>query len=248
VKIPILYEDFDLIVVEKPAGILAVPTVRHAEFSSASPEIPKQVRDDRLKPEKTIGDMVGAMPVHRLDRDTSGIMILAKNEKAKEAMQKLFSERKIKKTYTALVWGKVEPKKGEIQIPLGRGAKDRLRVVPRSDGRESKTIYDVIKYFRQKRDGKTRPRKMVTEKSNNEEMSLMRIDLKTGRTHQIRVHFSAIGHPVVGDQKYSNRKTELKRQFLHASEISFIHPFTGEEIHFKSELPKDLDKYLNSLS
>ena len=209
-NIQILYDDQDILVVEKPAGVLAYP-------------LPG-------KTEKTIGDMVGAMPVHRLDRDTSGIMILAKNEKAKAAMQKLFGERKIKKTYTALVQGRVEPSSGEINIPLGRGAKDRLRVVPKHSGRESATAYKVTKYF----------------PKNN--MSLLSVDLKTGRTHQIRVHFASIGHPVVGDQKYSKKSVGgLKRQFLHASEIGFTHPITGENLYLKSELPVDLNKYLFSL-
>lgn len=220
-NINILYEDKDLIVVEKPAGVLAVP------LSPRRTVLPEGQSFNRG--EKTIGDLVGAIPCHRLDRDTSGIMILAKNEKAKEAMQKIFAERKIKKIYTALVWGKVEPEKGEIMIPLGRGSKDRLRVVPNVRGRTSHTLYEVVKYY---------------PESN---MCLLTVDLKTGRTHQVRVHFSAIGHPVVGDAKYSNRKTELARQFLHASEISFVHPFTGEEICLKSKLSKDLKSFLSSL-
>lgn len=209
-NIPVIYEDKYIIAVEKPAGILAYPLPGLNE--------------------KTIGDMVSAIPVHRLDRDTSGIMILAKDEEAKEAMQKIFAERKVKKTYTTLLWGRVEPERGEITIPLGRGSKDRLRVVPASHGRESRTIYTVKKYF--PKDG----------------MSLAEVDLKTGRTHQIRVHFSAIGHPVVGDKKYAKRKTKLSRQFLHASSISFMHPYTRKKILLSSELPSDLSSFLETLS
>jgi 23S rRNA pseudouridine1911/1915/1917 synthase len=205
-KLNILYEDQYIIAVEKPAGVLAYPLPGSDE--------------------KTIGDIYNALPIHRLDRDTSGIILLAKSEEVKEIMQKLFKERQIEKTYTALVCGKVEPKSGEIKIPLGRGSKDRLRVVPSTEGRESHTTYSVEKYFEEK------------------DMSLLRVGLKTGRTHQIRVHFSAIGHPVVGDKKYSKKESTLKRQFLHATEISFIHPYTHKLINLKSPLPKDLKSYL----
>lgn len=206
-EIPVIYEDENMIVVEKPAGFLAFPLPGSDE--------------------KTIGEMVGGLPVHRLDRDTSGLLILAKSEEAKLKLQKLFSERKIEKRYKTLVWGKVEPKEGVINIPLGRGTKDRLRVVPKSGGRESVTEYQVEKYF--------------------SDSSLLDVNLKTGRTHQIRVHFSAIGHPVVGDAKYSNRKTELERQFLHAYYLKFENPFNGKIMELKSDLPNDLRIYLNNL-
>jgi 23S rRNA pseudouridine1911/1915/1917 synthase len=209
-KIPILFQDKYILAVEKPAGVLAYP-------------LP-------TSDEKTIGDMFSALMIHRLDRDTSGIILLAKNEEVKNKMQRLFKKRKIEKTYTALVWGKVEPERGEIKIPLGRGSKDRLRIVPQTEGRESHTIYEVEKYFKTKN------------------MTLVRVGLKTGRTHQIRVHFSAIGHPVVGDTKYTRKDTSLKRQFLHASELSFIHPYTHKKIKLKSLLPDDLKNYLSTLS
>lgn len=209
-EIPILFEDDYLKVAEKPAGVLAYPLPGSTE--------------------KTVGDMVNALPVHRLDRDTSGILILAKNEEAKAAMQRIFKERKVEKRYKALVWGDVDPKEGIINIPIGRGSKDRLRMVPAHSGRESITHYSVEKYFPKSK------------------MSLVDVDLKTGRTHQIRVHFNAIGHPVVGDSKYSNRKAELARQFLHAYKVSFISPFNRKQMNFESDLPKDLKEYLNSLN
>lgn len=206
----ILYEDKYIIAVEKPAGILAFP-------------IPGST-------EKTIGDMVGALPCHRLDRDTSGIMLLAKSEEVKLAMQKLFKDRNIRKEYIALVWGKVEPDKGEIKIPLGRGTKDRMRIVPDAEGRESHTIYSVRRYY------------------PKSDMSLLSVEIKTGRTHQIRVHFSSIGHPVVGDKEYSRKLAELSRQFLHAESISFNHPYTKKRINLTLKLPKELKDYLKTLS
>lgn len=206
----ILFEDEYILAVEKPAGILSYPLPGSNE--------------------KTIGDIYSALPVHRLDRDTSGIILLAKNKRAKKVMQGLFKERKIKKTYIALLWGKVEPERGEIKIPLGRGSKDRLRVVPDTAGRKSHTAYEVKKYFK------------VSD------MTLAQVGLMTGRTHQIRVHFSAIGHPVVGDAKYSKKVTILTRQFLHASEIIFTHPYTHKLVELKSPLPNDLKSYLSTLS
>lgn len=194
-------------VAEKPAGILSFPLPNSTE--------------------KTIGDVLGGMPVHRLDRDTSGLLILAKKQEAKDVLQGIFKERKIEKKYKALVSGKVEPRAGVIKIPLGRGAKDRLRVVPKPGGRESITEYRVEKYF------------------NN--ASLLDVNLKTGRTHQIRVHFSAIGHPVVGDIKYAKGNSLIKRHFLHAYYLRFIDPFTGREVELKSELPRDLDEFLKTL-
>lgn len=206
-EIKILFEDENIIVVDKPAGMLSYP-------------LPGSV-------EKTVGDMVGAKPCHRLDRDTSGVLILAKNEEAFHKIQVLFKERKVTKKYKALVWGKVEPEKGEINIPLGRGSKDRLKVVPKKDGRDSRTQYEVEKYFSEKN------------------MSLVDVNLLTGRTHQIRVHFSAIGHPVVGDQKYSNKKSDLSRQFLHAYHVEFLNPFTNIKISVESVLAADLVAFLH---
>lgn len=209
-KINVLFEDENIIAVDKPAGVLAYPLPGSSE--------------------KTIGEMVGAVPAHRLDRDTSGVMLLAKNEEAKLKMQKIFAERKIEKRYSALLWGKVEPEAGEIRIPLGRGSKDRLRVVADPSGRESHTIYKVKKYY------------------PKSDVSLVEVEIKTGRTHQIRVHFASIGHPVVGDKKYTGIKTGPGRQFLHAERLELASPFTGKKIALHAELPEDLKEYLGTLS
>lgn len=209
-KIKILFEDNNIIAVDKPAGILSYP-----------------LPGDK---ETTIGEIVNAKPAHRLDRDTSGVLLLAKNNKSLLALQKIFKERKIEKKYFTLVWGEIRPKNGEINIPLGRGSKDRLRVVPDGSGRDSRTIYEVVKYY------------------PKENVSLCKIDLKTGRTHQIRVHFNAIGHSVVGDNKYSKYKSQLSRQFLHSYQLIFTHPFTNKKIIIKSPLPGELDNFLKKLS
>lgn len=204
------YEDQYIKIIEKPAGILSVPL--------------------QGKDEDTVSDIFDGIPCHRLDRDTSGLIILAKNETFKEAIQKIFKDRKIIKKYYTLVWGKVEPEKGEIDIPLGRDPKNRLKVVPQIGGRESRTVYRVVRYY------------------PNQKMSLCEVDLKTGRMNQVRAHFTAIGHPVVGDMKYSNKDSDLKRHFLHSYYLSFKHPYTGENIEVKSDLPEDLSNFLTDLS
>lgn len=220
-KIQIIYEDEGLIAVNKPAGLLVYLPKNHkieetiVSILSDSISIPKNERSGI---------------VHRLDRDTSGLILVAKNNESEKKLKKMFKDREIKKQYKALVWGKVEPKEGIINIPLGRGSKDRLRIVPKEGGRKSVTKYNVSKYF------------------PKSDMTLLSVGLLTGRTHQIRVHFSSIGHPVVGDKKYSNRKTDLKRQFLHAESLIFNNPITNEKLELKVEIPKDLSRFIDKLS
>jgi len=175
--------------------------------------------------------------VHRLDRDTSGLMVVAKNEKSLVNLQNQFASHQVKKIYNALVFGKMEPEKGTINIALKRDPKNRTRfmVSKSKDAKEAVTKYKVNHELR----------------IMNQEVSLLEIELLTGRTHQIRAHFSAIGYPVVGDPVYKSRDSEifskkigLNRQFLHASELSFTHPITGKKMDFKSDLPSDLNKFL----
>lgn len=218
----ILFEDKDMMVVEKPAGLLVYP------LGNDRKEI---TLIDLLKGKLNFKHPnVRSGIVHRLDRETSGVLLVAKNEETESRLKNMFREREVEKTYTTLVWGILKPEKGEIKIPLGRASKDRLRVVPKENGRYSHTTYEVEKYY---------------PKSN---MTLVRVGLKTGRTHQIRVHFAAIGHPVVGDNKYTNKKTELKRQFLHATEIKFKHPYTGKLLVVRSPLSEDLKVFLKKVS
>jgi 23S rRNA pseudouridine1911/1915/1917 synthase len=220
--ITILYEDEHMLAVEKPAGLLVYPLENDAR---------EETLVDILRPKLNFNNPTERSGiVHRLDRETSGILLVAKDEKTETMLKKEFKERNVKKIYSTLVQGRIEPKKGEIKIPLGRASKDRLRVVPSPDGRESHTLYEVERYF------------------PKDDTSLVRAELKTGRTHQIRVHFSAIGHPVVGDKKYSSGASGLDRQFLHATEIEFVHPYTKKTVKVKSALPSDLKQYLSKLS
>jgi len=221
-NLKIIYEDEGLMAVDKPAGLLVYLPENHKEEKTLV-----SLLSDKTSFESD-GERNGI--VHRLDRGTSGLILVAKNKKSEFNLKKIFKERKVEKIYKALVWGKVEPNEGKINIPLGRGSKDRLRVVPKEGGRESITEYKVEEYFPQKN------------------MTLLSVNLKTGRTHQVRVHFSAIGHPVVGDKKYSKRSTEINRQFLHAEKLRFVNPFNNEELKLTSNLSDDLSEFLASLS
>ena len=212
-----------MIAVDKPAGVLVY-----------SPEHIKKSEDTLLDSVFSYLDFHNKATrngvVHRLDRDTSGVVLFAKNKQAEKELKKLFKDRKIQKKYVALVHGKLESKEGKITIPLGRAPKDRLRVVPKASGKPSETFYRVTKYY---------PDRAV---------SLLEIDLKTGRMHQIRVHFAAIGHPVVGDKVYGRRTDKISRQFLHAKSLEFVSPFDGKRIVVKSGLSKELEVFLKKLS
>lgn len=222
-KLKILTENENWLAIDKPAGLLVYwpPHFKKDELTLID------FVSDRLNFKKK-DERTGI--VHRLDRDTSGLIIIAKNEESEKRFKKIFKQRAIKKKYLTLLWGKLEHSSGVISIPLGRSPRERLKIVPDAKGKPSETIYTELKYF---------------PKSN---LTLCEVLLKTGRTHQIRVHFSSIGHPVVGDRRYSNLDTTLKRQFLHASSLRFMDPFTNKKISLKSNLPTDLEYFLKNLS
>jgi len=176
--------------------------------------------------------------VHRLDKETSGILLVAKTREAFANLQAQFKERKVQKSYIALVHGRPKLGEGKVVAPVGRlpWRRDRFGIVP--GGRESTTAYKL----------------MATYKKGESEYSLVEAYPKTGRTHQIRVHFKYLGHPVVADEFYAGRKTArgdrlwCPRLFLHAAEIEFGHPVSGERVSFGSPLPGDLTKALSSLT
>lgn len=179
--------------------------------------------------------------VHRLDKETSGVLLVAKTPDAFEKLQRQFKERTVKKHYLALVHGKVEPAQGEITAPVGRlpWNREKFGVIP--GGREAKTKYKVLSVMH-KLFGK-----------RGETVSLLELYPETGRTHQIRIHLKYLGHPVVGDLTYAGRKMArwdrswCPRLFLHASFLGFTHPESGEWLEFKSELPGDLQKVLSQI-
>lgn len=210
-KIDIIFEDDDILVIDKPAGITAHPAPGENDLTVSEVFATKYIS----KP-TTDRDMV----VHRLDKGTSGVMVLAKNEKAKEVLAQQFANRKVNKVYTALVHGRVIPEEGIIDMPLSRDIVSKNRMAPADEGKDAKTLYKVSKYY--------------------QGFTLVTANPKTGRTHQIRVHFSAIGHPLYGDSRYGSIEKGAKRIFLHATQLSLTHPTTSKRIKFNSALPTEL--------
>lgn len=221
----IIFEDNSFFVLYKPAGWIT----NDADTTTDQPVLQTWVRnnfDYELKGSVEFRDGI----VHRLDKETSGILLIAKNEKAFTSLQSQFKERIVKKTYLTLVHGKVVPIQGEISASVGRlpWRRDRFGVLP--GGRNARTDYKVIKYYT----------------TGSEIFSFMEMAPQTGRTHQIRIHLKYLGFPIVADNFYAGRKRSkkdrewCKRLFLHAHTIEFNHPQTGNSIKFESELPEDL--------
>jgi len=232
VKPKIIYQDDSFFVIDKPAGWIT----NEAETTTTQPVLQTWIRnnfDYPLKGDRELRDGV----VHRLDKETSGIVVIAKTKESFEKLQAEFKNREVEKTYIALLHGKLEPETGEIKATVGRlpWRRDRFGVI--AGGRESHTLYKVLKFY----------------PGNNAGHTLTEFYPKTGRTHQIRIHAKHIGHAIVADEFYAGRKTARNdrkwcpRLFLHAASIKFIHPVTNETVEFKSELPPDLEKVLNNL-
>lgn len=229
----IIYEDDDLMVLDKPAGMV----VNKSE--TAKEETVQDWVGKRLglgKEELGIGGRAGI--VHRLDKETSGLLLIAKTEPAFEELQRQFKAREVKKKYLALVIGKVTPENGEINAPVGRLPWDREKFGVFPGGREARTEYKVLDYYSLAPNSYT----------------LLELAPATGRTHQIRVHLKYLGYPIVGDTLYAGRREVIKqrkwcpRTFLHAAWLKFKDPRTGEEKIFESPLPEELKKCLTLLS
>lgn len=236
----IIFEDDSFLVIDKPAGL----TVNHSETTKNEETVQSWIEknfDFPLAQDSFLRNGV----VHRLDKETSGLLLIAKTKEAFENLQGQFKERKVKKTYLALVHGKVEPNEGVIEASISRSPFDRKKFGVFLGGREARTKYKTISNFqfllRQAQDPE-RSRGTIS----NEKFTLLELFPETGRTHQIRVHLKFIGYSVVGDEKYAGRKTARQdrqwcpRQFLHAAGLSFNHPVSGEKIELASELPSDL--------
>ncbi len=223
IPLNIIYEDDDLLVVDKPAGLAVHPAPGHPSHTLVNAvlsHLPGLAEtDDSLRP--------GI--VHRLDKDASGIMVVAKNNAAQLNLIDQFKARSVVKAYMVLVKGHLTPEDGIIEAPIGRDPRNRKRmaVVAEAEGREARTRYNVVKYIGN--------------------YTLLEVKTETGRTHQIRVHLSAIGYPVVGDATYGVKSDYLSRQFLHACRLGFKLPSTGEYVEFTSNLPPDLEQALKDI-
>lgn len=218
----IIYESKDLVVINKPAGLIVYPAPGHSSHTLANALL------QRYPDLEKFGGSLRPGIVHRLDRDTSGLMVVARNETARLDLVNQFKSRSVIKGYTVLVKGKITPETGAIEAPIGRDPAHRQRMAVVSTGRPARTDYRVVKYI----DG----------------CSLIEARIHTGRTHQIRVHFAAIGFPVVGDSVYGYRTDLLRRQFLHSSYLQFLSPGRGELLTFRSELPEDLNSVLRMMN
>ncbi len=218
IPLNIVYEDNDLVVLNKPAGLTVHPAPGHTSHTLVNamlahcPDLAK------------FGDSLRPGIVHRLDKDTSGLMVIAKNSPAQQNLINQFKTRSVYKGYLVLVKGKLTPTRGIIEAPIGRHPANRKLMAVVTSGRQARTGYRVKEYL--------------------DNYTLLEVTLETGRTHQIRVHLSAIGYPVVGDPVYGVKSAHLKRQFVHAYRLGFHIPSSEEFKEFTCELPQDLKQAL----
>jgi 23S rRNA pseudouridine1911/1915/1917 synthase len=219
VGLGIPYEDEHLLVVDKPAGVVVHPSPGHATGTLVHGVLAHGAAG---------GDEDRPGIVHRLDRDTSGLLVVARADEAYERLQQLVREHGLERTYVALVRGRPRSRKGRIEAPIGRDRRDPTRQSLNTDSpRDAVTHFELLELIGQH--------------------ALLSVDLETGRTHQIRVHLAAVGLPVVGDSVYGVPDPALCRQFLHATRLAFAHPFTGTRVEVESPLPGELARYLDEL-
>jgi len=220
IAVEVIYEDPDIAVINKPAGLTVYPAPGHNMHTLVNALL------KRFPDLTCFGDSPRPGIVHRLDKDTSGLIVVARNEKARLDLVNQFKSRLVNKAYLVLVQGKLEPERGAIDAPIGRNPADRKRMAVVTSGRTARTDYRVLKRFKN--------------------CTLAEVRIQTGRTHQIRVHMSAIGHPVVGDKTYGKASIPPGRQFLHACYLELRLPGSGQTRSFTSGLPPDLQQVLRS--
>jgi 23S rRNA pseudouridine1911/1915/1917 synthase len=240
IPLDIVYEDEHLLVVNKPAGM-----VTHPAYGNYTGTLVNALLY-YCNSLSSVNTALRPGIVHRLDKDTSGLMVVAKTDTAHHLLAKQFAKRTIDREYWAIVWGAFKQKRGSIEASLGRSKKDRKKVTVTEEGKHAVTEYEVMQQF--------------------DMLSLVRLKLKTGRTHQIRVHLAHRGHPVFGDPTYGGRSASwgglsgkkaaqvlrllkiMTRQALHAKTIGFVHPTSSELVRFDSKLPEDMDLVLEELT
>ncbi len=223
IPIEVLYEDNDIIVVNKPKGMVVHPANGNPDGTLVNAVLAK------CKGTLSgIGGVIRPGIVHRLDKDTTGVIIVAKNDKAHINLSEQIKNHKVEKTYIALVRGIVKENEAKINMPIGRSQKDRKKMAVTKSGKEAITNFKVLKRF---------------PKSN---CTLLEVKIETGRTHQIRVHLSEIGYPIIGDAVYSNGKNEwnIQGQCLHAKSLKFTHPTSNKQIKIEAPLPKYLEEII----
>ena len=224
IPLDIIYEDSDIIVVNKPKGMVVHPANGNPDGTLVNAIL--SICKNSLS---GIGGELRPGIVHRLDKDTSGLIIVAKNDKAHINMSEQIKERNVKKTYIALVRGNVPEEEATINMPIGRSTKDRKKMAVTKNGKQAITHFKVLKRY--------------------SKYTLLEIKIETGRTHQIRVHMAEIGYPVVGDAVYSNGKNEfgIEGQMLHAYKLEFMHPITNKHMELTAPLPQYFEEILRKL-
>ena len=224
IPLEVIHEDEDIIVINKPKGMVVHPANGNPDGTLVNAVM--AICKDSLS---GIGGEIRPGIVHRLDKDTSGIIIVAKNDKAHINLSEQIKEHKVKKTYIALVRGIVKENEATINMPIGRSEKDRKKMAVTKKGKEAITHFKVLERY--------------------DKYTLLQVNIETGRTHQIRVHLSQIGYPIVGDEVYSNGKNEwnIKGQCLHAKSLEFTHPVTGKQMYLEAKLPAYFQNILKDL-
>ena len=224
IPLDIIYEDSDIIVVNKPKGMVVHPANGNPDGTLVNAIL--SICKNSLS---GIGGELRPGIVHRLDKDTSGLIIVAKNDKAHINMSEQIKERNVKKTYIALVRGNVPEEEATINMPIGRSTKDRKKMAVTKNGKQAITHFKVLKRY--------------------SKYTLLEIKIETGRTHQIRVHMAEIGYPVVGDAVYSSGKNEfgIEGQMLHAYKLEFMHPITNKHMELTAPLPQYFEEILKKL-
>ncbi len=224
IPLEIIYEDKDIIVINKPKGIVVHPANGNPDGTIVNAIM--NICKDSLS---GIGGEIRPGIVHRLDKDTSGLLIIAKNDKAHINMSEQIKDRKVKKTYIALVRGIIKENEATINMPIGRSTKDRKKMAVTKQGKEAITHFKVLQRY--------------------DKYTLLEVKIDTGRTHQIRVHLSQIGFPIIGDYTYSNGKNEfgIEGQLLHAKRLEFMHPITNKKMILEAELPTEFQDVLKKL-
>ena len=225
IPLDVIYEDNDIIVINKTKGMVVHPANGNPDGTLVNAVM--NLCKDSLS---GIGGEIRPGIVHRLDKDTSGAIIVAKNDKAHIALSEQLKNHEIKKTYLALVRGIIKENEATINMPIARSKKDRKKMDVDKDGKEAITHFKVLGRYKNK-------------------YTLLQINLETGRTHQIRVHLSHIGYPIIGDEVYSNGKNEwnVSGQCLHAWKLEFKHPITGKKISLEAEIPEYLKNIIKEL-
>ncbi|HTC80545.1 MAG TPA: RluA family pseudouridine synthase [Acidimicrobiia bacterium] len=221
----VVHADDDIVVLSKPAGLVVHPGAGHRVGTLAAGLL------HRYPEIAGVGDPMRPGIVHRLDRDTSGLMVVARSAGAYEALVAALAGRELERRYLALAWGRFDARRGTIDAPIGRSATRRTRMAVREVGKDARTGYEVTRQY------------------EHPVCALVECRLETGRTHQIRVHLAAIGHPVVGDGTYGGDRSPLRpgRPFLHAQALALTHPSTGERLEFSDPLPPELAAVLTRL-